>query len=1230
MTTPMGIWLGGGIGWIAMVAIAFALHRSDRSLPWKWLTVAALLHTLQAWLGLYGATHAFRSPMGTVGGVLGAAASIALLEFARQGMHASGLARFPRGVLIPLAGLSIVGAMIGWPWPVDASGSALGLLAAAGVTAVCQRTARSKPERARAGLQIAGWVLLLQAIACGLGAPGSPIVVTHTIAEILTLASAIALLGYALWDADVASGRGPAYVRTVILAAAVLMAGLTIVLADALIQRRLENATGPFASWQLVPIGTGLLLSAVIFGLLTAWRSTLEWVKRIHRQDADLLGPIVEATRDGLLVVDEANEVVFRNSRFVAMWNLPQAQLEQRDADQLWPALLEQLVDPEGFRATLRQAARSQGEHRDVVRFRDGHVFQVYSCPMPSESEIVGRAWSFKDITGLTSAEVERRNQQIRLQREADALARLTRRRLSQSGDLEAALREITKTGADTLALEHVSAWLLDAEGTQLQCADAYERSSNEHASGATDNADDFPHFLAALEAEGRTLAIEDPEGDPRVSEVRAAHLADRHIGALMVAPIRLDGEMVGFVMCLHSGSARHWAADEEHFAASLADHAAQAVERDEHRLTEQALRRNQELQQLLVDTAASAVLLADGSGRVASVNEALSTTTGFLPEELIGRSHTVISSEECGEDCVLRHPEDLSAQVTRHPCRILDREGRTHSVLLNRAPVLDSTGTLVGLVVSFVDVSDALQARSQLDELMRETAAVREDASTAQTRFETLNAELETARQAREAFEQQAHVAQATASQAEEQVESLTRELAQARDAQQAAEQRATLVAQQLEEKAAGLNVARTERDVEKQQAIQLAADLAESQTALERAQQELARSRDELSLIQMELADARREGSTWSDQLAQLTSASAQLEAERERASQSTAEFGRRITQLEQALAHAQAGWETASADAAAATDRLAKLLGEHRDAQSDLAQARAELERVRDEAQSGHGEIKALMERDRLADAEREALHSETEAARERFAAASRELEETRGSLEAVRSELDVARGIAEALRADLQTMQVARDESVAQVGDLKERVTRLAVELQETRLELDRSVRAHEAKPAPKPAERGVAKPQAAAEPSPPLLHIARPGERKLSREPVADADASLTAQQGPFDAEALLQSVNADRQLAAGRARAFQKGSAWMVACVRQALERKDPRALIGAARSLRAALGDVAAVEAQRLAGELEEMGRRKDLSQAPKAMRALESEIERVRAALASFSRAA
>jgi PAS domain S-box-containing protein len=1234
--------LTGGIGLVALAAIAFALHRFDRTLPWRWLGLFALLQTADAWLGLFGAPVNFRSPSGALRCVLGMGGSLALMEFARSGLAAAGAPRLSSALLAGAAALAAAGALLGWPWPVDASAAGLAVLAAGAAAALCWRLAMMKTGAIRASLKLAGGLFIAHAIALALSAPASGVRCPAVLADGVALLLAGAFLAHALWETDAASGRGPANIRTVLLVGTVLLIGLALGLSQGLLGRlAVPGAAGATILARLIPIGAGTLVALVLYGGLTAWRSALEWARRMYRQDLDLLGPIVEATRDGLLVVDETGEVVFRNSRFAVMWNVPRPQLEQRDAHQLWEALADQLVDAEGFRSLLHQARDSRNEQRDVIRFKDGRVFQAYSCSMPSEAELNGRAWSFKDITGLTSAEVEGRNQQIRLKRESDALARLSRRRLSQSGDLEAALHEITKTAADTLTVEIVSAWLLDEEGTRIECSDIYERSHNRHTVVEPERAEDYPHFLAALESEGRTLVVHDVTEDPRVAELRERYLAPHQIAALLAVPVRLDGEMVGFVLCGHAGSARHWAVDEEQFAASLADLAAQAIERDEHRLTEQALRRIHELQQLIIDTAASAVLLADADGRITAVNEAFCGATGFLPEELMGRHYAMLGSQACDEDCLLREEAEPPRRMMHHACRVMDREGRPHAVTLNAATVLDADGALIGIVISFSDVSDVVHVRGQVDALLGETDAAREEAAALRTRLGSLTAEFETMNAAHQESLNRVHTFEERAFELELQLEAANTELTTARDGWRASEARADELVAAADTASAGVAEARANRSDAEQRAARLDAELAEARAARDEAREladgmttALAEARAEIE----RLAQSAAQHSAEQTQLRRAVEAAEARAAELEAVRGSEESIERRIAELEQALTTTRAKLSEARTDAGGAVERIAMLLEQQRETQAQLSQALAELAAARAESEQARKESAAMRAESEQARAQLAAMRAESEQARTEMAAVRAESERAHAEWTAARAKFDQGHEATASLQSDLQAAQTARARFEDELVELQYQNQALETQLREARDEIARVKQAREARAAAAPqaraaddAKRPAVRP---AERKPSLLKVVTSRGSAKRREEGATAAAGTgggaAAGRQPFDTLSLLQRVGGDKQLAAGRARAFQKGSAWMVVCVRQALERKDSRALIGAARSLSGALGDVAAIEAQRLAEELAEMGRRKDLGGAPKVMKALEVEIERVRSALASFSRAA
>ena len=128
------------------------------------------------------------------------------------------------------------------------------------------------------------------------------------------------------------------------------------------------------------------------------------------RETASLLEAALESTADGLLIVDRAGKIARFNERFARMWRIPQDILDARDDDRAIQFVLSQLEDPDRFLAKVRQLyASPDSESFDTLRFRDGRIVERYSVPQRLRGEVVGRVWSFRDVTDRERAEAERR-----------------------------------------------------------------------------------------------------------------------------------------------------------------------------------------------------------------------------------------------------------------------------------------------------------------------------------------------------------------------------------------------------------------------------------------------------------------------------------------------------------------------------------------------------------------------------------------------------------------------------------------------------------------------------------------------------------------------------------------------------------------------------------------------------------------------------------------------------
>ena len=115
-----------------------------------------------------------------------------------------------------------------------------------------------------------------------------------------------------------------------------------------------------------------------------------------------LLGATLDATADGVLVVAPGGRITNFNRRFTEMWRLPAAVIESGDDEAARACAMEQLTDEsrEAFVAMHAKMRRHpEAESRDLLHFVDGRIFERTSRPQRVGGEVVGRVWSFNDVT---------------------------------------------------------------------------------------------------------------------------------------------------------------------------------------------------------------------------------------------------------------------------------------------------------------------------------------------------------------------------------------------------------------------------------------------------------------------------------------------------------------------------------------------------------------------------------------------------------------------------------------------------------------------------------------------------------------------------------------------------------------------------------------------------------------------------------------------------------------
>jgi len=112
------------------------------------------------------------------------------------------------------------------------------------------------------------------------------------------------------------------------------------------------------------------------------------------------LSSTLESIFGGILVVDRQGKVTSYNKKFAEMWNIPTFIVEKREDKLLLDYVFKQLKDPDSFLKKVRYLYKKPlEESHDFLEFKDGRIFERYSHPQILCNEVVGRVWSFVDIT---------------------------------------------------------------------------------------------------------------------------------------------------------------------------------------------------------------------------------------------------------------------------------------------------------------------------------------------------------------------------------------------------------------------------------------------------------------------------------------------------------------------------------------------------------------------------------------------------------------------------------------------------------------------------------------------------------------------------------------------------------------------------------------------------------------------------------------------------------------
>lgn len=372
-----------------------------------------------------------------------------------------------------------------------------------------------------------------------------------------------------------------------------------------------------------------------------------------------LLRSALDGTADGVLVVDLDGVIRYYNRRFAEIWGLPSEVLEAGDDRRALDEAVAHVRDPDAFRARVEEIyADPERTSFDTFEMADGRIIERSSRPQMRDGTIVGRVWSFRDVTE----------------------ARRARAELEAS---EARYRSLFEESRQAIYVSTPEGRLLDINPAAMALFEIPpDRVGSINTSELYQDAEARQAFKEAMAREGGVTAY----------PVALRSLSGRTMECLLTSTARRDSD--GNVVAYQG-----------------------IVEDVTERLrAERALQESERKFRSLIEGASDTITIVDRDGVITYESPSLERVLGWRPEELIGRSVFDFVHEADRADALLAFGRvvDDGSEAIRAEVRFLHKDGAWRTLEAVARNLLDEPG-VQGIIVNARDVTERKEAEDRL-----------------------------------------------------------------------------------------------------------------------------------------------------------------------------------------------------------------------------------------------------------------------------------------------------------------------------------------------------------------------------------------------------------------------------------------------------------------------------------------------------------------------------------